>query len=172
MNNLREIKKPRLLHDESFTYMLSSDERTNADDPIHLTNFYDLPFGGFREPYEEYKVEVLSFVCGGGIPLATGYYIFVVENLDADGYFCSKKLTNKEIVLSKLPLNAVSDAYYQSDGGTIGVIQSVNTHFVSPPKFIASTAGTVKLDVKNENLTFLTFLAFFILNPIVPPSLW
>ncbi len=91
MNNLREIKKPRLLHDESFTYMLSSDERTNADDPIHLTNFYDLPFGGFRKPYEEYKVEVLSFVCGGGIPLATGYYIFVVENLDADGYFCSKK---------------------------------------------------------------------------------
>jgi hypothetical protein len=120
MNNLREIKKPRLLHDESFTYMLCSDERTNADDPVYLTNFYDLPFGGFREPYEEYKVEVLSFVCGGGIPLATGYYIFVVENLDADGYFCSKKLTNKEIVLSKLPLNAVSDAYYQSDGGTIG----------------------------------------------------
>ena len=42
MNNLREIKKPRLLHEEAFTYMLCSDERTNADDPIHLTHFYDL----------------------------------------------------------------------------------------------------------------------------------
>ena len=30
MNNLREIKPSRLLEDESFTYMISSDERTNS----------------------------------------------------------------------------------------------------------------------------------------------
>ena len=40
MNNLREIKKSRLLHDESFTYMISSNERTNNDPNVALTNFY------------------------------------------------------------------------------------------------------------------------------------
>ncbi len=119
MNNLREIKKSRLLHDEAFTYMISSDERYNPKDPFYLTNFYDLKFGGFAEPYEEYKVDVLSFACAGGIPVATGYFIFVAENLGPDGYFCSKKLTNKETVLSIMPLNAVSDSFIQSDGGSI-----------------------------------------------------
>ena len=48
MNNLREIKKSRLLHDESFTYMISSNERTNdPTDPEYLTNFYNFNFGGF-----------------------------------------------------------------------------------------------------------------------------
>ena len=44
MNNLREIKKSRLLHDESFTYSISSNERTNDLDPNNLTNFYDINF--------------------------------------------------------------------------------------------------------------------------------
>ena len=118
MNNLREIKKSRLLHDESFTYMISSNERTNNDPNVALTNFYDFNFGGFNEPYEEYQVQVLSFSCTGGIPVATGYYIFVVENLDTDGYFCRKIFTNREVVLSKLPLNAISDAFIQSDNGS------------------------------------------------------
>ena len=121
MNNLREIKKSRLLHDESFTYMISSNERTNdPTDPEYLTNFYNFNFGGFNEPYEEYQVQVLSFSCTGGIPVATGYFIFVVENLDADGYFCRKKLTNRQVVLAKLPLNAISDAFIQSDNGSTG----------------------------------------------------
>ena len=121
MNNLREIKKSRLLHDESFTYMISSNERTNdPTDPEYLTNFYNFNFGGFNEPYEEYQVQVLSFSCTGGIPVSTGYYIFVVENLDADGYFCRKMLTNRQVVLAKLPLNAISDAFIQSDNGSTG----------------------------------------------------
>ena len=119
MNNLREIKKSRLLHDESFTYMICSNDRTNdPTNPDNLTNFYDINFGGFNEPYEEYKVDVLSFSCAGGIPVATGYYIFIVENLDTDGYFCRKIFTNREVVLSKLPLNAISDAFIQSDNGS------------------------------------------------------
>ena len=62
MNNLREIKKSRLLEDESFTYMISSDERTNSigADAGNLTNFYDIKFGGFSYPYDNYKVEVLN----------------------------------------------------------------------------------------------------------------
>ena len=121
MNNLREIKKSRLLHDESFTYMISSDERTNGQgiDITFLTYFYDINFGGFSEQFEEYKVDVLSFSCVGGIPVGASYYLFLVENLVSDSYFCTRKLTNKEIVLSVLPLNAVQDAYVQSDGGAI-----------------------------------------------------
>ena len=121
MNNLREIKKSRLLHDESFTYMICSDERTNGQgiDITFLTHFYDINFGGFSEPYEDYKVDVLHFSCSGGIPLGSTYYLFVAENLVSDGYFCAKKLTNKDIVLSILPLNAVQDAYVQSDGGPV-----------------------------------------------------
>ena len=44
--DLREIKKSRLLEDESFTYMISSDERTNnlGLDAVNLTNFYDIKF--------------------------------------------------------------------------------------------------------------------------------
>ena len=124
MNSLREIKKSKLLHDESFTYMLCSNERTNfLDNPDNLTYYYDLNFGGFREPYEEYKVEVLSFACAGGmnIPEATvtDYLIFVGENLDADGYFCSKVLTNRDVLLSIIPINTITDSFVQNNNGNI-----------------------------------------------------
>ena len=121
MNSLREIKKSKLLHDESFTYSISSNERTNSQgvEIGNLTYFYDIKFGGFNEPYEEYKVDVLSFACSGGIPIGTAYYIFVAENLDSDGYFCRKMLNNREVLITKLPLNAISDAFIQSDSGSV-----------------------------------------------------
>lgn len=149
MNNLREIKKSRLLHDESFTYMISSNERTNNDPNVALTNFYDFNFGGFNEPYEEYQVQVLSFSCTGGIPVATGYYIFVVENLDTDGYFCKKMLTNRQVILTKLPLNAISDAFIQSDNGSTGFkiknarnVRNVKFSFLTS-SFVAPAVGTI-----------------------------
>ena len=153
MNNLREIKKSRLLHDESFTYMISSNERTNdPTDPEYLTNFYNFNFGGFNEPYEEYQVQVLSFSCTGGIPVSTGYFIFVVENLDADGYFCRKMLTNRQVVLAKLPLNAISDAFIQSDNGSTA-FKIKNARNVRNVKFSFLTAsfgvpavGTINYD--------------------------
>ena len=124
MNNLREIKKSRLLHDESFTYMLSSDERTNhPNNPDNLSYFYDLNFGGFREPYEEYKVDVLSVACAGGLKIPeetdTHYLLFIVENLEADGYFCSKVLTNRDVLLSVIPINKISDTFVQNDWGPV-----------------------------------------------------
>ena len=95
MNNLREIKPSRLLEDESFTYMISSDERTNSTgtDAGDLTNFYDIKFGGFSEPYDNYKVEVISFAAVSGFPVAaSNYYFFTAENLTDNGYFCSNKV--------------------------------------------------------------------------------
>jgi len=43
MNNFREVKKSKLLHDEAFTYVICSDDRTNIT-PAYpaLTYFYDV----------------------------------------------------------------------------------------------------------------------------------
>ena len=99
---------------KSFTYVISSDERTNYD---VVAASYDFNFGGFSEPYDDYYVEVVSFACVGGITVANSYLLFIAENFASDGYFCSKKLLNREAILAILPLSAVQDSYIQSDGG-------------------------------------------------------
>ena len=103
--------------------MISSDERTNSlgADADNLTNFYDIKFGAFSEPYDDYKVEVISFAAVGGFPAATSNYCyFTVENLTDNGYFCSNKvLPTNDSILCILPLNALQDAYIQSDGGNV-----------------------------------------------------
>ena len=43
--------------------------------------------------------------------------MFVAENLASDGYFCPKKLSNRDAIIGILPLNAFQDSYIQSDGG-------------------------------------------------------
>ena len=98
---------------KSFMYVISSDERTNLD----IASTYDFSFGGFSEPFDDYFVEVVSFATVGGITVAQNYLLFVAEDLASDGYFCSKKLSNRDAILAILPLNAVQDAYIQSDGG-------------------------------------------------------
>ena len=118
MNNLREIKKSRLLHDEAFTYVICSDDRSNND---AVYNYYDIKFGGFSEPYNDYKVDVISFGAVGGFPAAAqNHYFFTCEGLANNGYFCSNKvLPTNDVILSILPLNALQDAYIQSDGNIV-----------------------------------------------------
>jgi hypothetical protein len=118
MNSLREIKKSKLLHDEAFTYVICSDDRTNNE---AIYNYYDVKFGGFSEPYNDYKVEVISFCAFNGFPNpASNYYFFTCEGLANNGYFCSNKvLPSNDIILSILPLNALQDAYIQSDGNVV-----------------------------------------------------
>ena len=110
MNSLREIKKSKLLHDETFTYMICSDDRTNTDG---VYNYYDVKFGGFSEPYNEYKVEVISFAAVNGFPAAAqNHYFFTCEGLTNNGYFFTNKvLPTNDVILSILPLNALQDAY-------------------------------------------------------------
>ena len=99
---------------KSFMYVISSDERTNSDE---IASFYDFNFGGFSEPYDDYYCEVISFAAVGGITVQSNYFLFVAENLASDGYFCTRKLSNRDAILAILPLNAVQDSYIQSDGG-------------------------------------------------------
>ena len=100
-------------YSKSFMYVISSEERTNID----VASTYDFSFGGFSEPFDDYFVEVISFATIGGITVAQNYYLFVAENLASDGYFCTKKLSSRDAILAILPLNAVQDAYIQSDNG-------------------------------------------------------
>jgi hypothetical protein len=105
--------------DNSFTYIISNTDRTNDLPAAGLGIVYDVNFGGFSEQYDDYMCEVVSFAITAGITTANTYWMFCVENLCENGYFCKNKLTPKECVLSVLPLNAVQDAYIQSDGGNI-----------------------------------------------------
>ena len=99
---------------KSFMYVISSDERTNV---AANQNVYDIDFGGFSEPFDDYFCEVISFATVGGITVANNYLLFVAENLASDGYFCCKKLSNRDAIMAILPLSAVQDSYIQSDGG-------------------------------------------------------
>ncbi len=104
----------------SFTYVICSDDRTNTTLPAAGNAiFYDVVFGGFSEQYDDYICEVISFAISGGVPLASTYWMLYAENLAENGYFCQTKLSRKECIMAVLPLNAVQDAYIQSDGGSI-----------------------------------------------------
>ena len=150
MNNLREIKKSRLLHDEAFTYVICSDDRTNnLIDVVNLTNFYDVKFGGFSEQYKDYRVDVISFGAVGGFPAAAqNHFFFTCEGLANNGYFCSNKvLPTNDVILSILPLNALQDAYVQSEGNII--FNVINCRIAKTVRFKFLKADFSPADVNN-----------------------
>jgi hypothetical protein len=108
---------------KSFMYVLTNFDKTNTD----ITSYYyDINFGGFSELSNNYRAEVGSFAAVGGIAASQSYYLFVAENLVSDGYYCRNKLSNREALISKLPLNALQDAYIQSDGGKKKIVEFQN----------------------------------------------
>ena len=100
----------------SFTYVISSEERTNtAANQIS----YDIDFGGFSGKNQDYYCEVLSFSINGKItaaPAPIGYFMFICENLNDDGFFMVKKLSNRECLISIVPLTTTIDAHHQYNG--------------------------------------------------------
>ena len=100
----------------SFTYVISSDERKNTD---ANQIYYDIDFGGFSGKNQDYYCEVLSFSINGKItaaPAPIGYFMFICENLNDDGFFMVKKLSNRECLISIVPLTATIDAHHQYNG--------------------------------------------------------
>ena len=110
----------------SFTYVISSEERKNtAANQIS----YDIDFGGFSEKNQDYHCEVLSFSINGmtnAAPAGIGYLMFLAENLNDDGFFMVKKMSNRHCLISIVPLSAVIDAACQADGST-GIFFKVNS---------------------------------------------
>ena len=112
-------------YSKSFTYVISSNERTNT--AVQQTA-YNIDFGGFGGDYRDYHCEVLNLYISGQItatPTQTGYFLFTCENLNDNGIFINNKLTGRECLISVVPLTATIDAISQGDGST-GVIFRVN----------------------------------------------
>ena len=100
----------------SFTYVISSDERTNT---TANQIYYDIDFGGFSGKHQDYHCEVLSFSMNGKItatPAPIGYFMFMCENLNDDGFFMVKKISNRDCLISIVPLTTTIDAHHQYIG--------------------------------------------------------
>ena len=133
----------------SFTYVISSEERTNTT-ANQIT--YDIDFGGFSGKNQDYNCEVLSFSISGrtsASPAEVGFLMFMCENLNDDGIFMVRKTSNRDCLISIVPLSAVIDASCQADGST-GISFKVNQcQMLRPvkfkflkPDFTAPTKGT------------------------------
>ena len=85
----------------------------------------------------------------------------------SDGYFCAKKLKNREIVLSKVPLNAVSDAFIQSNGGAIS-FKIKNSRNVKNVRFsfLTSSFAIPEVDAIN-NTTETKWILTLKMTPII-----
>ena len=124
----------------SFTYVISSDERTNT---TANQIFYDIDFGGFSGKNQDYNCEVLSFSINGrtsAAPAKIGYLMFMCEQLNDDGFFMVRKVSNRDCLISIVPLSAVIDAACQSDG-SVGISFKVNNCQMRRPvrfKFLKS----------------------------------
>jgi len=109
--------------------MLCSDDRINnipgkgAINPnlpgVDEIMEYQINFGGFSEQYDDYECEIISFAMTGGINVQTSYFLLYAEGLNSDGYFLPSLLSRNAAILSIIPLNAIQDAYIQSDGGNV-----------------------------------------------------
>ena len=91
---------------KSFTYVISSDERTNSD---VVASSYDFNFGGFSEPYDDYYVEILSFACVGGITVANSYLLFIAG---FGWLFCCKTIIKQRCYISNFTLKCCSRFLY------------------------------------------------------------
>ncbi len=45
--------------------------------------------------------------------------LFVADNLDTDGYFCSNILSYRKVILAILPINTVTNSFVQNNNGNI-----------------------------------------------------
>ena len=90
--------------------------------------FYDIDFGGFSGKNQDYNCEVLSFSINGRtttMPAKIGFFLFMAENLNDDGFFMVRKISNRDCLISIVPLSAVIDAACQADGST-GISFKIN----------------------------------------------
>ena len=139
-SQLREIKKSRLVEEDAFTYMICSDDKKND-----TNDFYDIDFGGFELPYDNYKCEVLHCGINGRVNAALVYIYLVADNLTNNGNFIRSKLKNREVVVGVIPCSAIGDAYLQADGSIGTIFNVINCRVKRRVKFsfVRSDFGTI-----------------------------
>ena len=90
--------------DESFNYVISSDDRTNNVD--QLTNFYEIDFGGFNTTYSDFNIEVVQVILNANVLSSNGYVILIAQDLN-DGYgrFCPKIMDGSQAIIGVISTN-------------------------------------------------------------------
>ncbi len=166
-NQLREIKKSRLLADESFIYMICSDDRKNTTLPgAGVPAPYNIDFGGFSEQYDNYMCEVQSLSMTPGLVQSNNYYYFICDGLAENGYFCRSRISKRETIISVVNTTAFSDLYRFNENNIV----SFRVNNCRVPKRV--TFGFLKSDFTAVNIgadfsTDLRWVLTLKMTPIV-----
>jgi hypothetical protein len=137
---------------ESFTYMLCSQEKTNADG-----TFYDIDFGGFSNDAENYKIDVLNFIANDTFLSARGYMVFLCEDLADNGSFCNSILHGNQAIITTIPVDL--DSLMSTNGSTFIARncrqkKRVRFKFVNPD--LSDVTDTVDINVADDTHWVLT----------------
>ena len=74
----------------SFTYIISSSDRTNSIGTN--TNTYDIDFGGFNSNCNDYSIEILNVLLSENTLQSNSMLVLVANDLADIGYFCPASL--------------------------------------------------------------------------------
>ena len=89
---------------DSFNYVISSDDRTNNIG--QLTNFYEIDFGGFNTPYDNFNIEVVQVILNGNVLSSNGYVILIAQDLnDGKSLFCPQILDGNQAIIGVISTN-------------------------------------------------------------------
>lgn len=152
-------------YNESFTYVISSNDRTNSIGTN--TNTYDIDFGGFSSNHETYLFEVLNILLSGQTLDGNNMLILVANDLADNGYFCSASLnTSSNALISRptivgfIPLVSTVDMFNSGSGGISFVVKNCRIKRKIRFKLIKSNfvdaVDTVDINVGGESKWFLT----------------
>ena len=114
----------------SFTYVISSSDRTNSIGTN--TNTYDIDFGGFNSNCNDYSIEILNVLLSENTLQANSMLILVANDLADIGYFCPASLTSSKnatlvrpTIIGLIPLIAGIDMFNSGSGGISFVVKNV-----------------------------------------------
>jgi hypothetical protein len=141
----------------SFTYVISSDDRINS---IGVeTSFYDIPFGGFSNE-QNYHVEFVNCTINGGA--VGGFVVLCAANLAEDGYYCSAKLPSNEAVICSIPLGNLLYA----DRGSSFSVKNCNVKKIVRFRFRRADLSPAETDIDINNGVETRFLLTLKITPL------
>ena len=126
---------------DSFNYVISSDDRV---DSTPNQNFYEIDFGGFNAPYENYNIEVVQCILNGNVLSSNGYIMLVVENLADNGVFCPQILDANQAIVAVISTNIdglISNSNITFRANNCRMIKRVRFSLHNP-NFLPCVSGT------------------------------
>ena len=117
-------------HFNSFTYIISSSDRTNSIGTN--TNTYDIDFGGFNSNCNDYSIEILNVLLSENTLQANSMLILVANDLADIGYFCPASLNSSKnaglvrpTIIGLIPLLANIDMFNSGSGGISFIVKNI-----------------------------------------------